>query len=156
MGSAGLSLHQHVSPSGAGRHRAGSFRSPRLMNQPRVLVVDDSPLVLHLVRAALEGARYEVGTAKDGREGLDKVRECRPDVIVTDSVMPGIDGFALVRKLKEQPETGLIPIIMLTSADLPESAQNGAQPDAFVAKSADLEPLLRKVSAALTLRQKRD
>jgi adenylate cyclase len=126
------------------------------MNQPRVLVVDDSPLVLHLVRAALESARYEVITAKDGMEGLDKVRQWHPDVIVTDSVMPGIDGFALLRRLKEQPDTGLIPVIMLTSADVQESGQSEVQPDAFVAKSSDLGPLLKKVHAALANRQKRD
>jgi len=126
------------------------------MKQPRVLVVDDSPLVLHLVRAALESAKYEVVTAKNGGEGLDKVRECRPDVIVTDSIMPGIDGYALVRRLKEQPETGVIPVIMLTSADAQDLLAHEVKPDAVVAKSADLGPLLKKIDAALTDRQKRD
>jgi CheY-like chemotaxis protein len=117
----------------------------------RVLVVDDSQSVLHFLRAVLEGERYEVATAADGKEGLEKIRELRPDVVVTDSIMPQIDGYELVRALREDPATADIPVIMLTSADMndPAHASREAQPDAFVKKSADFGPLLAEIKNAL-------
>jgi CheY-like chemotaxis protein len=117
----------------------------------RVLVVDDSQSVLHFLQAVLEGERYEVATAADGKEGLEKIRQLRPDVVVTDSIMPGVDGYELVRTLRDDPATAGIPVIMLTSADLndPEHANRPAQPDAFVKKSADFGPLLAEIKNAL-------
>ena len=64
-----------------------------------VLVVDDSLTALRLVQAVFESEHYEVVTASDGMEGLEKVQQRLPDLIVTDSVMPGVDGFAFLRKL---------------------------------------------------------
>ena len=83
----------------------------------RVLVVDDSPTALYLLRTVFESEQYDVVTATDGNEGLDEVHRRAPDLIVTDSVMPGLDGFALLRRLRENPATRLIPVVMLTSGD---------------------------------------
>src|SRR5882762_5761209 len=83
----------------------------------RVLIVDDSLSVLQVLQFVFESERYLVVTATDGAEGLQKVSERLPDLVVTDSVMPGMDGFAFLRKLKEQPETSAIPVIMLTPED---------------------------------------
>ena len=69
----------------------------------RVLVVDDSPTALYLLRTVFEGEQYDVVTATDGIEGLDEVHRRAPDLIVTDSVMPGLDGFALLRRLRDDP-----------------------------------------------------
>lgn len=120
---------------------------PSSSSRARVLLVDDSPTALYLLRAVFESEQYDVVTATDGREGLDAVRRCAPDLIVTDAVMPGIDGFALLRGLRENPATRRIPVIMLTSGDPrdPEYQQNDIQPDVFVAKSAEMQPLLRQV-----------
>ncbi len=117
----------------------------------RVLVVDDSPTALYLLRTVFESEQYDVVTATDGIEGLDEVRRRAPDIIVTDSVMPGLDGFALLKRLREDPATRLIPVIMLTSGDPsdPEYQKNDLQPDVFVAKSAEMQPLLRKVRSLL-------
>jgi CheY-like chemotaxis protein len=117
----------------------------------RVLVVDDSPTALYLLRTVFESEQYDVVTATDGIEGLDEVRRRAPDIIVTDSVMPGLDGFALLKRLREDPGTRLIPVIMLTSGDPsdPEYQKNDHQPDVFVAKSAEMQPLLRKVRSLL-------
>ncbi len=115
----------------------------------RVLVVDDSPTVLSLLRAALEAHQYEVATAGDGAEALEGIRHAAPDLIVTDSVMPGLDGFALLTQLKEDPSTRGIPVIMLTSdPDDPRPAGN-VQPDAVVIKSAQMEPLLTEIRGLL-------
>ena len=117
----------------------------------RVLVVDDSPTALYLLRSVFESEQYDVVTATDGIEGLDEVRRRAPDLIVTDSVMPGLDGFALLRRLREDPATRRIPVVMLTSGDPndPEHLKNDLQPDVFVAKSAEMQPLLREVRSLL-------
>jgi len=117
----------------------------------RVLVVDDSPTALYLLRTVFESEHYEVVTATDGNEGLDEVRRCAPDLVVTDSVMPGLDGFALLKRLRENPATRLIPVVMLTSGDPddPEYQKSDLQPDVFVTKSAEMRPLLREVRSLL-------
>lgn len=90
-------------------------------------------------------------TASDGADALEKVRQCRPDVIVTDGLMPGMDGFALLRRLRDDPATGLIPVIMLTAESPADAVRDGSQPqpDAFVAKAANMEPLLGEVRRVL-------
>ena len=115
----------------------------------RVLVVDDSQMVRDFLQAILENEQYDVVTATDGTEGLAKVRESPPDLIVTDSIMPGLDGFAFLRTLRADPATAPIPVIMLTSEDPLEVADREPRPDAFVRKSADLGPLLAEVRLAL-------
>ena len=117
----------------------------------RVLVVDDSPTALRLLRAVFEAEHFDVVTANDGGEGLEKVQQCRPDLIVTDSIMPGVDGFAFLRRLKENPATRLIPVIMLTSGDLrdPKYQDSELQPDVFVTKSMEMEPLLNQARELL-------
>jgi CheY-like chemotaxis protein len=120
-------------------------------NRARVLLVDDSPTALYLLRTVFESEQYEVVTATDGNEGLDEVRRRAPDLVVTDSVMPGLDGFALLKRLRENPDTRRIPVVMLTSGDPkdPEYLKNDLQPDVFVAKSAEMQPLLREVRSLL-------
>ena len=117
----------------------------------RVLIVDDSATALRLLQAIFESEHYDVVTAHDGREGLEKVQQDPPDVVITDSIMPGVDGFAFLRGLRENPATSLIPVIMLTSEDPRDLGprHDGPQPDAFLRKSADMEPLLREVREAL-------
>ena len=117
----------------------------------RVLIIDDSPSVLRLLQFVFESEHYDVVTAADGAEGLQKIGEQLPDVVITDSIMPVMDGFAFLQKLKEQPITSHIPVIMLTSEDPDSSDQltREPKPDALVRKSADFAPLLNKVSEAL-------
>jgi len=117
----------------------------------RVLIIDDSPSVLRLLQFVFESEHYEVVTATDGAEGLQKIGEQLPDVVITDSIMPVMDGFAFLQKLKERPATSHIPVIMLTSEDPDSTGQltREPKPDAFIRKSADFTPLINKVSAAL-------
>jgi CheY-like chemotaxis protein len=123
----------------------------------RVLVVDDSPTALRLLQAIFESEHYDVVTARDGWEGLAKVHQCRPDLVITDCVMPGMDGFAFLRRLRSHPATDRIPVIMLTAED-PRHAphhDDQLQPNAMVRKSADPEPLLKEVSEALKSRRQK-
>ena len=121
----------------------------------RVLIVDDSQTVLKFLQAACEHEQYEVVTASDGNGGLAKAHQSPPDLIITDSIMPGLDGFAFLRTLREDPATAAIPVIMLTSTDPddPEYADREPRPDAFVKKSADFGPLLAEARAALLRRR---
>ena len=114
----------------------------------KVLIVDDSQTVLSFLQAVLENAQFEVVTAVDGADALTKVHETRPDLIVTDAVMPGMGGFELVQALRNDPATESLPVIILTSSGDPQDFENPAgrpQPDAFVKKSADFGPLLAEI-----------
>ena len=117
----------------------------------RILVVDDSETVLNFLRTILENQHYEVDTATDGNDGLAKVHRSLPDLIVTDSIMPGLDGFGLLRALRSDPATEAVPVIMLTSGapDDPDHIAREPRPDAFVKKSADFAPLLAEIRDAL-------
>jgi len=117
----------------------------------RILVVDDSETVLNFLRTILENEQYEVATATNGNDGLAQAHQSLPDLVVTDSIMPGLDGFGLLHALRTDPATEAVPVIMLTSgaADDPDHIAREPQPDAFVRKSADLTPLLAEIRAAL-------
>lgn len=122
----------------------------RPASRARLLVVDDSPTALSILKATLEGRQYEVETASDGAEGLEKARAFSPDLILTDTIMPGVDGFAFLESLKENAAMRSIPVIMLTSAEPSDfDHQDQALPDIFLAKSADLEALIAHIEALL-------
>ncbi len=117
----------------------------------RILVVDDSETVLNFLRTILENEQYEVATATNGNDGLAQAHQSLPDLVVTDSIMPGLDGFGLLLALRSDPATEAVPVIMLTSGapDDPDHIAREPQPDAFVRKSADLTPLLAEIRGAL-------
>jgi CheY-like chemotaxis protein len=98
-----------------------------------------------------------VVTATDGLEGLARIHQCRPDLVITDSVMPNMDGFALLRKMRSHPATDRIPVIMLTAEDPCHAPRQEGQllRDAMVRKSANPEPLLKEVSEVLKSRRPR-
>jgi CheY-like chemotaxis protein len=120
----------------------------------RLLIVDDSQTILAFLQAIFEGEQYEVVTATNGTDGLAKVHRAPPDLIITDSVMPGLDGFGFLKALRDDPATESVPVIMLTSGDPqdPEYADRSPRPTAIVKKSADFEPLLTEVREALLRR----
>jgi two-component system alkaline phosphatase synthesis response regulator PhoP len=83
----------------------------------RILVVDDDPDVLEAIGIALEANGYEVVTANDGLEGLDKLKDERPDLMILDLLMPKMDGFEVCKELKDprRAKYAHIPIIILSS-----------------------------------------
>ena len=117
----------------------------------RVLIVDDSETIRTFLRMILEGENYEVDTATDGAEGLARAQKSLPDLIITDSIMPGMDGFGFLHALRADPFTEAVPVIMLTSGDPhdPDHVAREPRPDAFIKKSSDFGPLLSEVRAAL-------
>jgi twitching motility two-component system response regulator PilH len=80
-----------------------------------VLIVDDSPTEVHVMRQALRKHGYETAAAADGAEGIRMAQELKPDLILMDVVMPGVNGFQATRQLSKDPETADIPIIMVTT-----------------------------------------
>ncbi|MBT8101391.1 MAG: response regulator [Gammaproteobacteria bacterium] len=82
-----------------------------------VLIIDDSPTELHLFQDMLEKAGFETLVADCGEEGLKAAKSARPDCILMDVVMPGMNGFQATRRLTRDPETAHIPIIIITAKD---------------------------------------
>jgi CheY-like chemotaxis protein len=93
------------------------------MPAARMLVIDDDPDHRKMVRAVLETAAFDVGEAVDGVDGLMQVRAFKPDLILLDLIMPGLDGHAVCRTLKEEPDTRGIPVIVFTGSPDPQLHQ---------------------------------
>jgi PAS domain S-box-containing protein len=91
--------------------------------QKKILVIDDEKDLCDTAKGILEAKNYSVDTALSGQEGLDKIAKSKPDLIILDLMMPEMDGFAVAEKLKKNPETSQIPIIVLTALDQEESAK---------------------------------
>jgi chemosensory pili system protein ChpA (sensor histidine kinase/response regulator) len=83
--------------------------------EPLIMVVDDSLTVRKITSRMLTRAGYQVVTATDGVDALEKLETCSPDVMLLDIEMPRMDGFALARELRRDPKTQNLPIIMITS-----------------------------------------
>jgi two-component system, OmpR family, KDP operon response regulator KdpE len=114
----------------------------------RILVIDDEPQIRRIMRTTLTGAGYEIDDAKTGEEGLLKVRNFRPDLVLLDINMPGMGGLAACRAIREGNN---VAIIMLTvrnaEADKIEALDAGA--DDFVTKPFSTPELLARIRAAL-------
>jgi CheY-like chemotaxis protein len=123
--------------------------------QVRVLIVDDSPVALAVLSAVFKAGHFDVATAAHGQEGFDLALRALPDVIVTDCVMPGVDGFGLLRLLKAHPATSAIPVVMLTSSEFtaPQPGSDQPQPEVFISKVTPMEELLGVVRRVLTASQ---
>ena len=129
-----------------------STRGPRAPGGPRrILVIDDSVTYRRQVKEALAAIGHEVYEATTGEEGLALVASVRPDAIVVDGVLPGIDGATVVRRLKSDTSLRSTPCLLLTATEGAEdelrSLEAGA--DAYVRKSEDLEVILARLAALL-------
>jgi twitching motility two-component system response regulator PilH len=80
-----------------------------------IMIVDDSPTEVHVFRTALEKHGYETVAASDGQECLTLAREVKPDLILMDVVMPGVNGYQATRSLTRDPQTKAIPVVMISS-----------------------------------------
>jgi two-component system, OmpR family, response regulator VicR len=83
----------------------------------KIMVVDDEPDLLEVVRLILENDGYQVVTAGSGQEALDKLEKEMPDLILLDIIMPRMDGWEVFSRIKSNPRTANIPVIMLTAKD---------------------------------------
>lgn len=110
----------------------------------KILAVDDEKHIVRLVQINLQKEGFEVVTATNGREALEAVTQHSPDLIVMDVMMPEMDGFEALQKLKENPDTQNIPVIMLTAkaqdADVFKGWQSGA--DLYLTKPFNPQELI--------------
>ncbi len=113
----------------------------------RVLVVDDSAVIRTLISVNLELEGFDVVTAVDGQDALDKIHDVIPDVVTIDVVMPRLDGFDTVARLRADPRTSHLKIAMVTAcaqeADIRKGRSVGV--DAYVTKPFDPDTLVRTV-----------
>jgi len=117
----------------------------------KILVADDNEIMVKILRNILESENYHVITAEDGLEALRLALQERPDLVVTDLLMPEMDGITLIKKLKSQLTTRYIPIMMLTAKDEVDSEVRGidAGADDYLTKPVNPKRLLARVSRLL-------
>ena len=118
---------------------------------PHVLVVDDEPPIREILKFQLENEGYTVTCAADGREGLDLVSECNPDLVLLDLMIPRMDGYEVYRRIKSNYDTRHIPVIILTArGEIDEKLkglENGAND--YIVKPFSMPELLMRVNNVL-------
>jgi CheY-like chemotaxis protein len=113
----------------------------------RVLVVDDDEVIRQLIAVNLQLEGFEVSTAVDGQDCLEKVAEVRPDVITLDVMMPRLDGWVTAVRLREDPGTAHIRVVMITARAQEHDIRRGHEigVDAYVTKPFDPNQLIQTV-----------
>jgi DNA-binding NarL/FixJ family response regulator len=120
-------------------------------NHRRLLLIDDDPNLILLVKDYLEFRGYEVVTAENGREALDVLDKDVPDMIICDVMMPEMDGYSLVKHVREDPRTNWVPVLFLSakgqSQDRVKGLNTGA--DVYMVKPFEPEELVAQVESSL-------
>ncbi len=118
-------------------------------SEARLLVVDDDADIVELLAASLRFSGFEVATARNGHDALAKASSSRPDLIVLDVMMPGIDGLAVVRRLRESGNR--VPVVLLTAKDATEDRVAGLTigGDDYITKPFSLEEVVARIRAVL-------
>src|SRR5262245_43738456 len=126
-----------------------------MSERSRILIVDDEPFNVDYLEQELEDFGYETVSARSGLEALAKVAAEAPDLILLDVTMPGMDGFTVCRRLKEQEETQLIPVVIMTALGAREDRIKGieAGADDFLTKPVDQRELLARIQTAVKMKQ---
>ncbi|MGB8509439.1 MAG: response regulator, partial [Pyrinomonadaceae bacterium] len=124
-------------------------------SMPVILVADDEPVNLALIKRRLEWENYVIHTAQDGREAVERAREFLPDLVILDVMMPVLDGLQACRLLKDRGETRDIPVIFLSALDDMETKINGLSLGAndYISKPFRVEELIARVGVAIRLKR---
>jgi DNA-binding response OmpR family regulator len=121
---------------------------------PRILIADDNPQGVELLEAYLSSSDYEIETASDGEETLRKVKQWHPDLILLDIMMPKISGFEVCQRLRADPATHDMGVLMITALDQPSDIERAVEAgtDDFLTKPINKTELLLRVRSVLKSR----
>jgi DNA-binding response OmpR family regulator len=120
----------------------------------RILIVDDEASVADLIEAVLVSEGYTVAIARDGIQGILLARDWKPDLVLMDVMLPGIDGTTAIRRLKSDPETSDLPIVAMSAGRTIRRQSNElSDADAALAKPFDIEALLAQIEFLLSRRR---
>jgi DNA-binding response OmpR family regulator len=132
--------------------------NPLSFNAPRILIIDDDPMIHKLLGAILQKAGFDCLSAISGPEGLDKARDHTPELIILDIMMPGMNGFEVMKALKSSPDTANIPVIFLSgkfhNREKTQARELGAAD--FMEKPFERNELLARIKTYLTIRRQED
>lgn len=130
-------------------------QAPGIAPRARVLIVDDERLNVQLLEVMLEPEGYQLVTAESGEAALEAVAHHPPDLMVLDIMMPGMTGYQVAARIKEDPATRHIPIVMLSALDDRNSKAHGlsAGAEAFLTKPVNRAALCQQVKALLGTRK---
>ena len=124
-------------------------------DKTKILVIDDEPNIVQTLQDRLEMNEYTVFTACNGRDGLDKIEQNKPDVVLLDVIMPIMDGLEMLEMMRKQPENQSISVIMLTARSQTQdiARANACGIDDYIVKPFDLSELLEKIEAVVENRK---
>ncbi|MBW1965999.1 MAG: response regulator [Deltaproteobacteria bacterium] len=128
------------------------------MDKDKILIVEDNVDTVDLLRKRLHADGFDTAEAYDGEEGLKKVAEYEPDLIVLDIMMPKLDGFEVCKRLKEDESTRYIPVLMLTAKGDVDSTVKGLDVggDDYLAKPFDYKELVARIRSLLSIKAERE
>ncbi|MCS7251490.1 MAG: response regulator [Anaerolineae bacterium] len=122
----------------------------------RILLIDDDVQLLQMIRMMLERAGYEVFTSAEGADGIEKVRQLQPDLVILDLMMPDIDGFQVLQAIRSDPLISETPVLVLTARAqvVDREAALAARADDYLAKPVSQKELLDRVQEVLSRRRR--
>lgn len=124
----------------------------------RILIADDHPQGVELLEAYLSGTPYQLRTATNGEEALQVVQSWLPDVVLLDIMMPRLSGFEVCKRMRQEPATRDIGVIMITALDQPADVDRAVEAgtDDFLTKPINQGDLLQRIAALLKSRGSKD
>lgn len=120
--------------------------------KPSILLVEDDQMISTMYQTKFSMEGYAIEVASDGAAGLEKVKTTKPDVILLDIILPKLDGFAILKEVKSNPETAKIPVILLTNLGQDEDVKKGktlGADDYFIKSNHTPAEIVEKVASLI-------
>jgi len=125
------------------------------MRKREILIVEDNPQTVKLIKFILEKNNYSTVSAKDGEQGLQMAKEKKPDLIILDLMLPGMDGYRVCETLKADTDTKVIPILVLTALDTGGDFEKALEKKAdwYITKPFEPQHLLKRIDYLIEKRK---
>lgn len=133
-----------------------------MREKPLILIVDDNPEFKEIISAKFVASGYEIAEGKNGQEGIDKAKALKPDLVIMDIDMPGVNGTEAALEIKNNPETAQVPVVFFSSLDKPWPGMVGADKAeiakqlgavTFLSKGDDMQKILATIEDLLAKKQ---